>query len=291
MSDNTDEEYLEIPTNIQSENLSDMITPTTDTETINPNQETENMEVHKHPHHVTHKKKWSEYFLEFLMLFLAVFLGFLAENIREDSVERHREKQYIVSLVHDLENDTLQFGIAQNRTKKSLPAFDSIRSFFKNPKAFNNKLPFRFMGKFGSGAYIPTEPTIQQLKNTGSLRLIENRKVLDSILIYDSYINNTYRNQANLLQVGYNDFLHQKGRVFDGSNSSRYFDDISNGTVDTTKDYDMILDSDNKSDIKDIVNTFGTLKVSKIFYIEVLKEIKKEATDLILFIKKEYNLK
>jgi hypothetical protein len=41
------------------------------------------MEVHKHPHHVAHKKKWSEYLLEFFMLFLAVFLGFIAENVRE----------------------------------------------------------------------------------------------------------------------------------------------------------------------------------------------------------------
>ena len=141
-----------------------------------------------------------------------------------------------------------------------------------------------------SNAYYPAEPTIQQLKNSGSLRLIENRKVLDSVLIYDSYVNNSYRNQANLLQVGYNDFLHQKGRVFDGTNSSQYFDDLSKGTVDSTKDYDMILDSDNKTDIKDLINTFGTLKVSKIFYIEVLKEIKQEATALILLIKKEYHL-
>jgi hypothetical protein len=33
------------------------------------------METH-HPHHVTHKKKWTEYLLEFFMLFLAVFLSF-----------------------------------------------------------------------------------------------------------------------------------------------------------------------------------------------------------------------
>ena len=31
------------------------------------------MEVHKHPHHVSHKKKWGEYILELLMIFLAVF--------------------------------------------------------------------------------------------------------------------------------------------------------------------------------------------------------------------------
>src|SRR5215212_5505470 len=57
------------------------------------------MEVHKHPHHVTHKKKWGEYLLEFFMLFFAVFLGFVAENIREGFVERHKEKEYMHSLL------------------------------------------------------------------------------------------------------------------------------------------------------------------------------------------------
>src|SRR5947207_11821372 len=57
-----------------------------------------NMEVHKHPHHVTHKKKWGEYLLEFLMLFLAVFLGFLAENFREHQLEKEKGRQYIQSL-------------------------------------------------------------------------------------------------------------------------------------------------------------------------------------------------
>ena len=42
--------------------------------------ETKNMEVHKHPHHLTHKKKWTEYLLEFFMLFFAVFLGFVGRH-------------------------------------------------------------------------------------------------------------------------------------------------------------------------------------------------------------------
>lgn len=44
------------------------------------------MEVH-HAHHHTHKKKWSEYIIEFVMLFTAVTLGFFAENIREHFIE------------------------------------------------------------------------------------------------------------------------------------------------------------------------------------------------------------
>src|SRR5437762_10186045 len=42
------------------------------------------MEVHKHPHHVTHKKKWGEYLLEFFMVFLAVTSGLFAEGYREN---------------------------------------------------------------------------------------------------------------------------------------------------------------------------------------------------------------
>src|SRR6185312_16528650 len=89
-----------------SENSSEEIILTPKTDPINQIQETENMEVHKHPHHVAHKKKWGEYVLEFLMIFLAVFLGFVAENIRENTVDRHREKEYIESYIEDLKTDS-----------------------------------------------------------------------------------------------------------------------------------------------------------------------------------------
>ena len=48
------------------------------------------MEVHHRSH--TTGKKWTHYFWEFLMLFLAVFCGFLAENQREHVIEKKREK-------------------------------------------------------------------------------------------------------------------------------------------------------------------------------------------------------
>ena len=66
------------------------------------------MEVHTHTHPSTgsgHRKKWTHYFWEFLMLFLAVFCGFLAENQREHMVEHQREKEFIRSLIVDIQND------------------------------------------------------------------------------------------------------------------------------------------------------------------------------------------
>ena len=51
------------------------------------------MEVHAHTH--TARKKWTHYFWEFLMLFLAVFCGFLAEYQLEHKIEKDREKEYM----------------------------------------------------------------------------------------------------------------------------------------------------------------------------------------------------
>jgi hypothetical protein len=64
------------------------------------------MEVHAHTH--TARKKWTHYLWEFLMLFLAVFCGFLAEYQLEHKIEKDRERQYISSLYEDLkENDKM----------------------------------------------------------------------------------------------------------------------------------------------------------------------------------------
>ena len=63
------------------------------------------MEVHAHTHPSAssgHRKKWTHYFWEFLMLFLAVFCGFLAENQREHIIEHQRELQFMKSLLIDL---------------------------------------------------------------------------------------------------------------------------------------------------------------------------------------------
>jgi len=51
------------------------------------------MEVHHHPK--AGPKKFKEYFFEFLMLFLAVTLGFFAENLREHFSDKEKERKYV----------------------------------------------------------------------------------------------------------------------------------------------------------------------------------------------------
>jgi hypothetical protein len=82
------------------------------------------MEVHTHTHSA--RKKWTHYFWEFLMLFLAVFCGFLAENFREHQVEKQRGKQYVHSFYQDLKTDTTTFSRMVNSNDKKLVAFADL---------------------------------------------------------------------------------------------------------------------------------------------------------------------
>ncbi len=67
-------------------------------------QHNKEMEVHN-SHHPTHKKKWTEYLLEFFMLFLAVFWENVAKYKLEQTIKRHREKEFIKSIFPDAKDD------------------------------------------------------------------------------------------------------------------------------------------------------------------------------------------
>ena len=158
------------------------------------------MEVHHHAHNADGhrgKKKWTHYLWEFLMLFLAVTLGFFVENQREHYIEHKREKQFIRSLVNDVKADIIHLEtILKNREIKQV-SVDSLITLMN--------LPDR--EKYGDGIYInaihvsrgvgirltPHDGTLLQLKNSGGMRLIRKRYVVDSITSYDVNVRNLIR--------------------------------------------------------------------------------------------------
>jgi len=68
------------------------------------------MEVHHHAGDHHGPKKFKDYFLEFLMIFLAVTLGFLAENFREYITDKNHVEELAGQLVEDLKHDTASVG-------------------------------------------------------------------------------------------------------------------------------------------------------------------------------------
>lgn len=143
------------------------------------------MEVHAHTH--TPRKKWAHYFWEFMMLFLAVFCGFLAEYQLEHTIEHQREKQYMVTMLEDLKTDTARLSEARNYWNDINNSIDSVSDAIQFPLN-NSDLPKAYrhltnaLNYYGFGF---NDRTISQLKNSGGFRLIRNNEVANNIITYD----------------------------------------------------------------------------------------------------------
>jgi hypothetical protein len=147
------------------------------------------MEVHHHPH--VEKKGFKEYFLEFLMIFLAVTLGFFAENIREKLSDRNKEKEYVSSLLEDLKTDTASFNTAISANKLLIKGGDSVLNLLSANlrKRDSAELAMIYFFKYEiNNVFAPlTDRTISQLKNNGDMRLIKDKVVSDAILSYYNF--------------------------------------------------------------------------------------------------------
>ena len=163
------------------------------------------MEVHAHTH--TARKKWTHYLWEFLMLFLAVFCGFLAEYQLEHFIEKQREKKFALLLYEDFKKDTVFLNnvihVKEWREKK----FDSLFYFTKLPDLQSNATAIYYYSWFSSFLYRfePNDATIQQLRSSGSLRYFNNLKLYNSITSYylscSGYKNLEEYNDRNNMQI------------------------------------------------------------------------------------------
>ena len=152
-------------------------------------QAPETMEVHHHAHDPAaphHKKNWKSYFWEFLMLFLAVFCGFLAEYQLEHKIENDREKEFISNLLEDLAEDTVAITNTIAIYKESEIRNDTLLRLLCSPEVRNYGATLYQLGRMASrsGRLAIHDATIQQLKNSGGLRLIRKEKASKAIIEY-----------------------------------------------------------------------------------------------------------
>jgi hypothetical protein len=167
------------------------------------------MEVH-HPHHPTHKKKWSEYIIEFVMLFTAVTLGFFAENVREHQIVIERKNQNLLAMVQDLKRDSVQLEQRIIEYTKAIKTFENLKyasyqyhnhqlsepdfinyvtnqydssnigdSFFSNNSAYKNTIA---TGSLSVITSLPIKQLIAEYYEELSVKLSDNNRNLDDEL-------------------------------------------------------------------------------------------------------------
>src|SRR5581483_10722792 len=137
------------------------------------------MEVHHHPQLKHEPKPWKEYLLEGLMIFLAVLMGFIAENIRESITENRRASEFAKSYYGDIRKDTLLLHQALRFSAHKIAAIDSIITVLHQPETPSADTVFYTKGLV-STQVLPFEPTTgsyEQIKSAGAIRDFKQRMV------------------------------------------------------------------------------------------------------------------
>jgi hypothetical protein len=165
--------------------------------TDSPSQtQTPDMEVHHHPD--VEKKGIKEYLLEGLMIFLAVTMGFIAENIREHITEHKNAKILAESMLEDIKKDTASLHNIIAFSTKKLDATDSILTMMHRPRGEWDKKGFykNMVPVMTAIPFAPTDGTYAQMKTSGSLRYF-NQSLVNLMNSYDVQIKKTeYRDNV-----------------------------------------------------------------------------------------------
>ena len=148
-----------------------------------------NMEVHHHPD-IHHKAKpWKEYLLEFLMIFLAVTMGFFAENIWEHIVDSKKERHLMMDLTKDINDQAKDINGDLVSRNNRVVWIDSLVLCLKNPTIQTygrNIFDYYFLAQRNQ-TFVLRDAALQQIKSSANLRLIENKVIVEKILSIDSW--------------------------------------------------------------------------------------------------------
>ena len=205
------------------------------------------MEV-DHTPHPTHKKKWSEYIIEFIMLFAAVTLGFFAENVRDYKTMIERKDQNLFSILQDLKQDsifiesTIKYSDDGIRYFQKLKAklyefhdnklsenefikftMDNIDSSFVNQTVFLNSSSYNNMIATGNLTYVESKDLKWKLSNyyeTWNKRIDVNGDEIDNVNNY------FYREHLPIRKTYFNNILESSNGDIPNANYKRFYFDV-----------------------------------------------------------------
>ena len=225
-------------------------------------------------------------FWEFLMLFIAITLGFFVENYREDLYDKEKEKEIIVSFINDIEEDIKELDIVIQRREIRETRIDSILYILNNDLQDNFGRNLYYYARYLPRPFVfwANNTTNEELKYSGNFILIKNQKIIDVLLEYDD----------NYVFI---DFIRQREeylvrRLFDQINvlfDPKVFDEMN------VYDIEFVYPSGNpkiNTKNREIINTFLSnlhyVKTVNVGQLGLFKKHQKRAKEILELLKKEY---
>jgi hypothetical protein len=122
------------------------------------------------------------------MLFLAITLGFIVENKREHYVEHKRMKKYLVNVLQDVKSNINQIDSLLVQNEAMLVTYDSlVTALLKKPTQLDRYSYAQRIFPAYLRLFKNRKETFEQMIMTGSLRYLEDDRILNGIVGYNRF--------------------------------------------------------------------------------------------------------
>lgn len=224
------------------------------------------------------------------MIFIAVMMGFFAESYREDLGDRHKEKEYMTAMVGDLRADTANLDrVISDYASQKIHEDTLLNYLFKNKEGFNLAYYRNSWYINGYTDFTHADYTVQQLKSSEGMRLIQSRAAVRGILAYEDAVKRALINEHGLSDLQYSIYLFNA----DIFNYKAIEDERKKGknTADMEKERLKILLTDDDKELNKYYNKIRVYVILSAGVRQSMEDTRREAIKLMHTLQKEYHLK
>lgn len=240
------------------------------------------MEVHHHSKMHEGKQTFREYFFEFLMLFLAVTMGFFAEGLRENINDQAKAKDYIQSFYDDLRTDTSKISAILHFDQEKIQGLSNINNCYDSVSRDPQSASCLFgivKNTISNNPFQITDRTLQQLANAGGFRLLQKEDA-DSIAKYVQDFNEIRDFQSTGYQQAEDDVRTTFSKIINVKASEQLFNPALKGELLFSHDKALLNEYFNQ-----LIKYDGFTEAQK----RLLSPFKNTQIQMIQYFKKKYH--
>jgi hypothetical protein len=232
------------------------------------------------------RKHISHYAFEFLMLFLAVTLGFLVDNFREERADHKRVKKYMTAFMNDLETDMENIDSLKARREIRNVWCDSLIYRLNDPAPHGAELYYYGRNASRRLHFYSRDITLEQMKSTGIFRVVEDDELLNTINHY-LLLQKSNKENIEVEEKELSDYAQLASRIFD----ARVFIQMTQGDsiqYPAGNPKPIIID---RLMLNETANKLNYWKRTSQTVLETYVQMRSVAKELIAMIRDKYDLK
>jgi hypothetical protein len=243
---------------------------------------------------------------EIILVVIGILIALQINNWNEKRKEYNQIANYAKSLAQDLAEDVAMIEIIEYTANQVSFRIDSLSNYVRNKQIEDisnlNLLCLTWLQVYRP--YSWNRATLDELKNSGSLKLIRNKELLKMIVEYDAFSRHmdedyyTDKDQSDnalqlLSQVVNNNYpnIGELSELFRVSTVSGHLDDVySDPIYKEAKEYELNLISNDINAIFNATNSYIRLQFNLKIRTQIeLPQLIKDAQDIIKLLEEEYD--